>query len=162
IDEAHRRGLRVASHMFYLEDAKSLLRSGSDFIAHSVRDKDIDDEFVSLLKQRDVCYCPTFTREISTFIYESTPAFFKDPFFLREADRGLMKELQEPERQAAMKNSKSAQAYKAGLEVARRNLKKISDAGVRIAMGTDTGAAPGRFQGYFEHLELEMMKDAGM
>ena len=101
IDEAHHRGLRVASHMFYLEDAKSLLRAGSDFIAHSVRDKDVDDEFVSLLKQRDVCYCPTFTREISTFIYESTPAFFKDPFFLREADRGLMKELQEPERQAA-------------------------------------------------------------
>jgi imidazolonepropionase-like amidohydrolase len=162
IDEAHRRGLRLASHMFYLEDAKSLLRAGSDFIAHSVRDKDVDDEFVSLLKQRDVCYCPTFTREISTFIYESTPAFFKDPFFVREADRGLMKELQDPERQAAMKNSKSAQAYKAGLEVARRNLKKISDAGVRIAMGTDTGAAPGRFQGYFEHLELEMMQEAGM
>jgi imidazolonepropionase-like amidohydrolase len=32
---------------------------------------------------------------------------------------------------------------------------------VRIAMGTDTGP-PGRFQGFFEHLELEMMVDAGL
>jgi imidazolonepropionase-like amidohydrolase len=29
-------------------------------------------------------------------------------------------------------------------------------------MGTDTGAAPGRFQGYFEHLELEMMSESGL
>src|SRR5690625_5334083 len=28
-------------------------------------------------------------------------------------------------------------------------------------MGTDSGP-PGRFQGYFEHLELQMMKDSGM
>jgi imidazolonepropionase-like amidohydrolase len=28
-------------------------------------------------------------------------------------------------------------------------------------MGTDTGP-PGRFQGFFEHLEMEMMADAGL
>ena len=46
IDEAHRRGLRVAAHIFYLDDAKDLLRAGVDVIAHSVRDEDIDDEFI--------------------------------------------------------------------------------------------------------------------
>jgi imidazolonepropionase-like amidohydrolase len=51
--------------------------------------------------------------------------------------------------------------YKEALEVARRNLKTLSDAGVRIAMGTDTGP-PGRWQGFFEHLELEMMVESGM
>ena len=51
---------------------------------------------------------------------------------------------------------------KAAMPVAKRNLKKVSDSGVRIAMGTDTGAAPGRFQGYFEHLELEMMAETGL
>ena len=60
-----------------------------------------------------------------------------------------------------MRNSKSAQRYKAGLEVANRNLKKLSDAGVTIAMGTDTGP-PARFQGYFELMELEMMAKAGL
>ena len=60
-----------------------------------------------------------------------------------------------------MRNSKSAQRYKAALEVASRNLKKLSDAGVTIAMGTDTGP-PARFQGYFELMELELMAKAGL
>lgn len=162
IDEAHKQGLRVAAHIFYLEDAKDLLRSGVDMIAHSVRDKEIDEEFVRLMKARDVPYCPTLTRELSTFVYESTPAFFSDPFFVREADRGIVAQLQEPPRQAAMRASRTAQGYKAALVVAKRNLKKAVDAGLLVAMGTDSGAFPERFQGYFEHLELEMMADAGL
>ncbi len=69
--------------------------------------------------------------------------------------------LKQPARQEQMKNSKSAQRYQAALEVANRNLKKLSDAGVKIAMGTDTGP-PARFQGYFELMELEMMAKAGL
>ena len=162
IDEAHQRGLRVAAHIFYLEDAKDLLRAGADIIAHSVRDKEIDDEFISLMKKRDIPYCPTLTREISTFIYESKPAFFSDPFFLREADREVVAQLQEPQRQEAMRKSATAQRYKEALAVAKRNLKKAIDAGLLVAMGTDAGPFANRFQGYFEHLELEMMAESGL
>lgn len=162
IDEAHGRGLRVAAHIFYLDDAKDLLRARVDMIAHSVRDRDIDEEFIALMKARDVPYCPTLTRELSTFVYESTPSFFADPFFLREADPAVVARLQTPERQHAMAASRSAQAYKAGLVVATRNLKRAADAGLRVVMGTDAGPLPERFQGYFEHLEMEMMVDAGL
>jgi imidazolonepropionase-like amidohydrolase len=162
IDEAHQRGLRVVAHIFYLEDAKDLLRAGADFIAHSVRDKEIDDEFISLMKKRDIPYCPTLTREISAFAYESTPPFFSDPFFLREADRDVVAQLQEPQRQETMRKSVSAQGYKAGLTVALRNLKKAAEAGLLVVMGTDAGAFANRFQGYFEHLEMEMMAEAGL
>lgn len=162
IDEAHQRGLRVAAHIFYLEDAKDLLRAGADFIAHSVRDKEIDDEFISLMKKRDIPYCPTLTRELSTFVYESTPSFFSDPFFLREADREVVAQLQEPQRQEAMRKSAPAQRYKTALAVALRNLKKAADAGLLVVMGTDSGAFANRFQGYFEHLEMEVMAEAGL
>jgi len=162
IDEAHQRGLRVAAHIFYLEDAKGVLRDGADFIAHSVRDKEIDEEFISLMKKRGVPYCPTLTREISTFVYESTPPFFSDPFFLREADREVVAQLREPQRQEAMRKSETAQRYKAALAIAKRNLKKAIDAGLLVAMGTDAGPFANRFQGYFEHLELEMMAEAGL
>jgi imidazolonepropionase-like amidohydrolase len=162
IDEAHRLGLRVAAHIFYLSDAKALLRAGVDMIAHSVRDAEIDDEFIQLMKGRNVPYCPTLTRELATFVYESTPPFFADPLFLREADPALVAQLQEPARQDAMRRSASAQAYKAALVVAKRNLKRAADAGILIAMGTDSGAFPERFEGYFEHLEMEMMADAGL
>jgi imidazolonepropionase-like amidohydrolase len=43
----------------------------------------------------------------------------------------------------------------------KRNLKALADSGVRYGMGTDTGV-PGRFQGYFEHLELQEMVEAGL
>jgi len=162
IDEAHRLGLRVAAHLFYLDDAKDLLRAGVDVIAHSVRDKDIDDEFIALMKARNVPYCPTLTRDLSTFVYEATPAFFSDPFFLREADPGVVARLRQPAAQDATRISKSAQGYKAALAVAKRNLKRAAAAGVSIVMGTDAGPFPERFQGYFEHLEMEMMVDAGM
>jgi imidazolonepropionase-like amidohydrolase len=69
--------------------------------------------------------------------------------------------LKEPQRQQQMRASRAAERYKAGLEVATRNVKKLSDAGVKIAMGTDSGP-PGRFQGYFELMELEMMAKAGL
>jgi len=51
IDEAHGLGLRVAAHIFALEDAKGLLRAGIDAFAHSVRDMDIDEEGLALFAE---------------------------------------------------------------------------------------------------------------
>ena len=114
IDEAHARGLRVAAHIFYLDDAKDLLRAGADVIAHSVRDRDVDQEFLALMMSRQAAYVPTLTRELSTFAYESTPAFFADPFFTAEADPAVVAQLAEPARQATLRASPAAQRYKAG------------------------------------------------
>src|SRR5437870_2628604 len=80
------RGMRVAVHLFYLSDAKAVLDAGADFIAHSVRDAGVDQELIGALKRRNVCYCPTLTREVSTFVYETEPAFFTDPLFLKYQD----------------------------------------------------------------------------
>jgi imidazolonepropionase-like amidohydrolase len=138
-----------------------VLDAGADFIAHSIRDTDVDDSVIAMLKRRNVCVCPTLMREVSTFAYESTPEWFSDPLFLKHADAKTIEELKEPARQEQMKNSRSAQRYKVALEQAMRNLKKLSDGGVTIAMGTDTGP-PARFQGYFELMELELMAKAGL
>jgi imidazolonepropionase-like amidohydrolase len=161
IDESHKRGLKVAVHLFYLDDAKKILEAGGDLVAHSVRDLDVDAELIDALKSKGICYCPTLMREVSTFVYEGTPQFFSDPAFLKHADMAQVDRLKDPANQAKTKASASAQAYKKALEVASRNVKKLADAGVRIAMGTDTGP-PGRFQGYFELMELELMAKAGL
>ena len=52
IAEAHRLGLRVTAHIFDLDDAKGLLKAGIDAFAHGVRDTDVDDELIAMLKQR--------------------------------------------------------------------------------------------------------------
>lgn len=163
IDEAHERGLRVAAHVFYLEDARGLLDAGVDLIAHSVRDTRLDTATIAAFKARSVCLVPTLMREVSTFVYESTPPFFSDPQFLRHAEPTQVARFKDPKEQASIRASASARRYKAALEVASRNLKALADAGAGIAMGTDSGTGlPGRFVGYFELLELEMMAKAGL
>ncbi len=161
IDEAHARGLKVAAHMFYLEDARGLLSAGADFLAHSIRDRLIDARFIAQLADLTVCYTPTLMREVSTFVYESEPEFFEDPFFMDYADTAAVRQLRDPNRQAEVRASRSAQLYKRALEQAKTNLRVLAGAGLPVSLGTDTGPA-GRFQGYFEHLEMEQMVDAGM
>jgi imidazolonepropionase-like amidohydrolase len=161
IDEAHKRGLRVAAHLFYLSDAKALLAAGADLVAHSIRDADVDAEVIATLKAKNVCYVPTLMREVSTFAYESTPDWLSDPLFVSHANKQWMDSVRMPAVQAAMRASTSAQRYKVALQQANKNLKTLSDAGVTIAMGTDTGPF-GRFQGYFELMEIERMVRAGL
>jgi imidazolonepropionase-like amidohydrolase len=161
IDEAHKRGLRVAAHLYYLDDAKALLAAGADFIAHSVRDQKVDDEFVSALKTSNRCYTPTLMREVSTWVYESTPDFFSDPLFLRHANPAWVSAGRDPARQQATHTNAAAQTYKAQFPFAVMNLERLAEAAIPIAMGTDTGPT-GRFQGYFELMELEQMVKAGM
>jgi imidazolonepropionase-like amidohydrolase len=166
VDQSHKRGLRTAVHVFYLKDAIGALEKGTDIIAHSVRDRDVDQRLITALKSRNVGYIPTLTRDLSVFVYETRPAFFDDPFFRRGIAlyRREVDVLSDPGRQAKTRNDQQAQSIKPALKQALRNLKILSDAGVLIAMGTDSGAAnnPGRWQGYFEHVELEQMVTAGM
>lgn len=160
IAEAHRQDMKVAAHMYTLEDTRGLVKSGVDVLAHSVRDQPIDADLLQQLAGSEVCLTPTLTREVSTFVYESTPSFFSDPFFLRAADPQVLAQLQEPA--AQRRAAANAEQGKADLAMAQRNLKIFHDAGLRVALGTDSGAGPGRFPGYFEHLEMELMADAGL
>jgi imidazolonepropionase-like amidohydrolase len=161
INYSHELGYKIATHMYYLEDARKLLDAGSDFLAHSVRDLPVDEAFISLIKEKNVAYCPTLTREISTFVYADTAEFFTDPFFTREFDSATIQPLKDPARQWQVKNSESSRKYKQQLPTAMENLNKLSDSGVPIVFGTDSGV-PTRFIGYFEHIEMKMMQDAGL
>ncbi|ALO47274.1 amidohydrolase family protein [Pseudohongiella spirulinae] len=162
IQRAEYHNIPMAVHTYYLEDTRDVVAAGGDFVAHSVRDTHVDDAFAQLLISREVCYTPTLTRELSTYVYEDEPAFFSDPFFLAGLDQPeILDTLRDPQRQQRTRNNAAAQQYKASLPIAMANLKLLADAGVTIAMGTDSGP-PARFQGYFEHLEMSMMQDAGL
>lgn len=161
INRSHELGYKIATHMYYLDDARKLLDAGTDMLAHSVRDLPVDDAFIRLIKEKKVCYCPTLTREVSAFVYGDTADFFSDPFFTREYDSVTIQPLKDPARQLQVSNSQSARLYKQQLPTAMANLKTLCDQGVPIVFGTDSGI-PTRFMGYFEHLEMEMMADAGL
>ena len=160
IEETHKQGMRVSMHAVYLSDVKSVLRLGADYIAHSVRDYDVDDETIALLRKNNAFYCPTLMREGSTFVYAEKPAFLNLPFLRKEADPAELAKVEDPAFQETMRNDPAGKWYREHLPVAMRNMKKLEDAGVPVVMGTDTGP-PYRFQGAFEHFELEYMVKAG-
>jgi len=140
IDEAHRHGLRVIAHIYTLEDAKGVLRAGVDAFAHSVRDMDVDDEYIRLIKAK--------------------PNFIVDPNL---PDRGVRldrtwladsvsaAELQKL--QAATSEDPKAQQFFA---IQCRNLARLTKEGIKIALGSD-GAVP-----WAAHEEMADMAACGM
>ena len=87
-----------------------------------------------------------------------------DPFFLRGLPvyAAQIERVKDPALHAKTKANPGTPRAKQQFEQALRNLKVLSDGGVMIAMGTDSGTGLGRWQGYFEQVEMELMVKAGM
>jgi imidazolonepropionase-like amidohydrolase len=161
IDEAHKQHIRVFAHEYYLGDAKALLAAGLDGFAHSIRDQPVDTELISAMKARNVFLIPTLVRDESLFAYADNVKWIDDPFFQAGLDPGALQIVKSPETVEKFRKDPDIAKYRAGLEMAKKNLKTLSDAGVKIAFGTDSGI-PVRFPGYFEHRELQLMVEAGL
>ncbi|MBE9463039.1 amidohydrolase family protein [Dyadobacter subterraneus] len=162
ITEAHKKGIRVASHLYNLEDARDLTASGLDIMAHSIRDKEIDADLIKAMKAKGVAYIPTLSLDEYAFIYARKPEWVEDPFFKASLEPGVYEMIISQKYQDQVKNSPDYERNLAGSKMALKNLKKIHDAGILVALGTDSGAFPIRAQGFSEHLEMELMVQAGL
>ncbi len=139
IDEAHQHGIKVSAHIFALEDAKGLLRADVDMYAHGVRDMDVDDEFIEMLAEQPdtVLIANMGARGVSTDLSWLAGAYSDEEI---------------AELEAAADNPDIREAH--GIQA--RNLARMSEAGVIIALGTD-GNTP-----WAPHVEMEDMVLAGM
>ena len=162
IATAHRHGIRVASHLYYLSDAKSLVGNGLDILAHSVRDREIDNALLQQMKARGVAYIPTLSLDEYAYIYSRRPEWINDPFFKASLEPGVYEMITSKKYQDNLKNSPSYQRNVHAFETALKNVKSVSDAGILVALGTDSGAQPVRAQGFSEHLEMELLVQAGL
>jgi imidazolonepropionase-like amidohydrolase len=163
LDQARKHGKLTFAHIYDLSDAKMLVEQGLNVLAHNVRDREVDSEFIALLKQRNVSLIPTLARDELLFVYGDGPAWIDDPFFLKFVPPERLAVLKTKIRDEQAKNPQRA-LIKAGFEMNKTNLRKLSDSGVRIALGTDSGGAADRFfiQGYSEHREMELMVQSGL
>ena len=140
IDEAHQHGLRVTAHIFSLEDAKGLLEAGVDSFAHSVRDMDVDDEFVAMVQERpNVVLIPNL----------GARGAHEDMSWLSGTLSG---EALEAAQAAHRDRPESHESF--GIQA--RNLARLNEAGMHIAMGTDGNA------GWRPHIEMRDMVESGM
>jgi imidazolonepropionase-like amidohydrolase len=163
LEQARKHGKLTFGHAYELSDAKMLVERGLNVLAHNIRDREVDSEFIAVLKQRNVTLIPTLIRDEFLFAYGDAPAWIDDPFFQKFVPAERLAVLKTKIRDEQVKNPQRA-LIKAGFEMNKINLKKLSDGGVRIALGTDSGGAADRFfiQGYSEHREMELMVQSGL
>jgi imidazolonepropionase-like amidohydrolase len=162
IKEAHQQGLKVAAHVYYLEDARNLVNAGVDLLAHSIRDKEVDAALITAMKEKGTFYIPTLSLDEYGFIYAGQPEWLNDPFFIRSLEPGVLEMLTSDAYRQQQQQDKSREKKMRAFMTAVVNLRKLDSAGVKIAMGTDAGAFPVRAQGFSEHLELQLMVEAGL
>ena len=170
IDEAHKKHLRAVAHIFYLSDAKELVKEGIDGFAHMVRDVPVDQELLDAMKAKGVwMVSPTLSRE---YAYNAAVMpWLNDPFFTRGVT---------PETLTALKTMAREQAVILGptrfpglpyekkvywdmsrtLFQALENYQAMIKAGVKTGMGTDSGPN-GRFPGFNAHEEMQLQVLAG-
>ena len=148
IDEAHARGMRVTSHLGStsgLADAKDLLRAGIDGFAHTVRDRDVDAEYLALLREHpDVWTIPNLpgspvTLDDLPWLSETLPPF-------------------EIENLRAQAGRLEAEGPGESFALQCRNLARNREAGMIIGMGTDSGVSVA----WTTHTELRDMAGCGL
>src|SRR6202035_4640804 len=168
-EEAKRLRLTLIVHSTGLEEAKAALKAGAHLLVHSVWDKPIDQEFLDLLKAKGTIYCPTLTvargyvRMFAAAVQGKAPAVDDpngclDPVTLAKvaatATAGAGGVTAE---QLATRDRVTGERER----TAAANLKRVKDAGVTIAMGTDAGN-PLTLHGPSVYAEMEAMQAAGL
>jgi imidazolonepropionase-like amidohydrolase len=170
IQESHAHNIRVAVHATELETARASVEEGAEVLVHSVVDKPVDDAFVKLLKDRHTILCPTlvvFERYGRVFSHQLnlTPEEQKwgNPDVIASLDVTKIPQDALPDRvKQALADPKAAlDRINKVYEVALPNLKKLEDAGVTIAAGTDAGNI-GTIHGPALFREFQLMKEAGL
>jgi imidazolonepropionase-like amidohydrolase len=158
IDEAHRHNLRVLAHTFALADAKDLLRAGLDGFAHMVRDQDVDEEFLALVKARpNVFFLETLWGERRA-IFTAKPAWVDDPALRQAFSAESVQQLAEQLSPDLKADPQAVQRARAMAATNLRNTARLYAAGARIGLGTDTGGVSGgQFFGLGSHVELELL-----
>jgi imidazolonepropionase-like amidohydrolase len=168
IDEAHKNNLRVAVHATERITAQLAVESGCDYLVHEVEDEIVTDDFIKLLISHKIVLCPTLIVEdgsVNTFGQTLRPSYYE---FTRSNPEqlGSLYDLKHLADTAVVNRYKKRFAslspyFKHDDSVRMVNLKKMADAGVNIAAGTDAGN-PGVMHASSLFAELMAMKQSGM
>jgi imidazolonepropionase-like amidohydrolase len=160
IDESHKNDFKVVTHILTFEQAKDALRAGTDGLAHMVSDREVDEEFLDEMKQRNVFCIPTLT------VYESLsggmltiPENLNGPLAKKGICREILADLKQKKEMPGLKESLGN--MKDALHFAQINAKKMHDKGIKLAVGTDAGN-PAVFFGPSVHREMELLVEAGI
>jgi imidazolonepropionase-like amidohydrolase len=161
VDEAHKRSLKVLADAPTLAEAKEVVKAGVDVLVGSVRDREVDEEFISLLKEKKVSLAPALSSIEARFVYMDKPRWLGESAMREAYPSALYAILGDSVTINEIRRDPQTPVFREQFATAKKNLKKLADGGVTIAFASGSGL-PYTFPGYFEHRELELMVDAGL
>jgi imidazolonepropionase-like amidohydrolase len=161
IEEGARVNLRTYAHVYNVDDAKALIRSGLHAVGHMPRDREVDSELINLMLERNVPVIPTLALAESNYIFVDRPSWVDDPLFGKFLPPGSADYLKDEAFLATYRARKEFPQLGPDRERASLNVAKLHAAGVPFGFGTDTGVA-NRVPGFYEHRELELLVGAGV
>jgi len=157
-DEAHKQGLHSIAHVFDLSDAKLLVRAGVEGFLHSIRDQEVDDEFIKLAKEHDIWITPNLggINRASLIRENGTPAWFDEPLVRETIAPAMIRE-----RAQLYDKRKLAGGTPPRPVFDVTNVRKLHAAGVRQVLGSDAAGDGNRWLGLQTLLEFDNMVAAG-
>lgn len=161
VEEGARVNLRTYAHVYSVDDAKKLIRSGLYAVGHMPRDREVDSELINLMLERNVPVIPTLALAESNYIFVDRPSWVDDPLFGKFLPPGSADYLKNEAFLATYRARKEFPHMGPDRERAFRNVSKLYAAGVPFGFGTDTGVG-NRVPGFYEHRELELLVAAGV
>ena len=161
IEEAHKQKLKVVAQIFSLSDAKDLAGAGVDGFVSSIRDRDVDDALIATMKQKNVFLAPALTAAEAKFVYADKPNWLGEQTMREVYPPQLLGYLNDQFTVDKFLRDPELASYRQQYALASKNLKRLSSGGVKIVLGTNSGAA-NTYPGYFELREMIAMADAGM
>jgi imidazolonepropionase-like amidohydrolase len=156
-DEARRQGLPSIAHVFDLADAKLLVRAGVEGFLHSIRDQEVDDEFIRLAKERDIWITPNLggMNRPSLIRQNGTPAWFDEPLVRETIAPAMIRA------RAALYEKRKREGTPPRPVFDAINVRKLHAAGVRQVLGSDAAGDGNRWLGLQTLLEFDNMVAAG-
>ena len=159
IDEATKLGLPSIAHVFDLEDAKGLVRAGTVGFTHLVRDADMDDELIGLLKARpNVFFIPNIGIT-ARGLEEGRPKWLDDPLLHETIAPSQIEPLV---RNFSDRKPEVLARTREDWDRAKRNIAKLRANGVPIVYGSDSAGDPSRLLGWHAVWELQSLVMAGI
>lgn len=159
-DEAKKLGLRSMAHVFDLADAKLLIRAGVEGFMHSVRDQEVDDEYIALAREHDIWITPNLGGiNRTTLIRENGRPDWIDEPLVRETMAPALIRAREQVYDNRRRNGTPPNTY--GRVFDAINTKKLHAAGVREVLGGDSAGDANRWLGLHSLVEFENMVAAG-
>lgn len=171
-EEARRLGIPLIVHATGLEEAKEALRAGAKLLVHSVDDQPVDQEFLDLARGAGTVYCPTLTvmrgyeRLLESVVRKQAPSVDDPNGCVDAATREKVAETARvtPKPEDRLDEAllgRLAQRAAGERQTSAANLKRVLDAGIPVAMGTDAGN-PLTLHGPSVYAEMEAMQAAGL